>query len=215
VTPGLLTESVRSTTSAGSVQATAGSGKSIVLVALLGAMSATGASAPIAEPLSLLSVFAGTSSTRIATTVFAPHATTRTSDEQNRNTAPTTAVGIAETLSDVEAVNWVKANSGLTVDQLGRVFGVSRRAVHLWASGGRMNATNARVLREFAAAVEAVHAPDPDAVRAALLAVGIDGKSAVDRFRAGQRTGLGDISGTPFKPEELLGALHGEVSSDA
>ena len=212
---GLVAEWVRSTTGAGSTPVTSGSGKSMVLVAaLLGAMSATGASAPLAEPLPLLGVFAGTSSTRISTTVFARMAT-KLSHEQNRNLAPTAAEGIAETRSDSEAVNWVKTHSGLTWDQLGKVFGVSRRAVHLWVSGGRMNATNARALREFAAAVEAVHASDPDAARAALLAVGTDGKSAVDRFRARQRTGLGDISGTPFKPEELLGALHGEVSVDA
>ena len=36
--------------------------------------------------------------------------------------------------------------TGLTWDALARVFGVSRRAVHLWANGGRMKDANARQL---------------------------------------------------------------------
>ena len=36
--------------------------------------------------------------------------------------------------------------TGMTWDALARVFGVSRRAVHLWANGGRMKDANARQL---------------------------------------------------------------------
>ena len=54
-----------------------------------------------------------------------------------------------ESRSDREEITWVKEHSGLTWDQLGKVFGVSRRAVHMWANGGRLNESNARRLREF------------------------------------------------------------------
>ena len=39
-------------------------------------------------------------------------------------------------------VRQVKDDSGLTWNQFRRLFGVSQRSVHLWASGGRMNARN-------------------------------------------------------------------------
>ncbi|MBW0255865.1 hypothetical protein [Cellulomonas sp. PS-H5] len=115
--------------------------------------------------------------------------------------------GIA-TLSDQEEVLWLKNHSGLTWDQLGRVFGVSRRAVHLWANGGRMNEGNAAVLREFSRAVRSIAATEPDAVRAALLAVPAEGYSVVDNFR--RRHAAGDSPGQPFAVHELLGALSDE-----
>lgn len=112
------------------------------------------------------------------------------------------------TLSDQEEVLWLKNHSGLTWDQLGRVFGVSRRAVHLWANGGRMNEGNAAVLREFSRVVRSIAAIEPDAVRAALLAVPADGYSVVDSFR--RRHAAGDSPGQPFAVHELLGALSDE-----
>lgn len=39
-------------------------------------------------------------------------------------------------------VRQLKDESGLTWDQLRRLFGVSRRAVHMWAGGARMNSRN-------------------------------------------------------------------------
>ena len=39
-------------------------------------------------------------------------------------------------------VRQLKEDSGLTWDQLRRLLGVSRRAVHMWAGGGRINAQN-------------------------------------------------------------------------
>ena len=105
---------------------------------------------------------------------------------------------------DQEEVLWVKENSGLTWDQLGKVLGVSRRAVHLWANGGRMNETNAEVLRNFAAAVAGRQGGSPDETRAALLARkgGID--SIVDTFRRAQIRGVGETNGAPFAPEEKV-----------
>lgn len=39
-------------------------------------------------------------------------------------------------------VRRLKDDAGLTWDQLRRLFGVSRRAVHMWAGGARMNSRN-------------------------------------------------------------------------
>ncbi|MFE3059104.1 hypothetical protein [Nocardia sp. NPDC059239] len=115
----------------------------------------------------------------------------------------------AESRSDREEIAWIKAHSGLTWDQLGKVFGVSRRAVHMWANGGRLNESNARRLRSFSAIVrdiEAVISPQtPEMVRARLLQVEPDGLSIVDRLRRDRSAG--PTWGAPFGPERLVDAI--------
>lgn len=106
--------------------------------------------------------------------------------------------------SDTEVTQWLKSSSGLTWDQLARVFGVSRRTVHLWANGGRINAANAEALREFAAIVAQHKGTAADVTRAALLEVGADGRSLIDRFRSSRDDRASDVSGV-FTPNELLG----------
>jgi hypothetical protein len=110
---------------------------------------------------------------------------------------------LADVLEDKDEVQWLKQHSGLTWDQIGRVLGVSRRAVHMWASGGRMNQSHARLLREFAASVREVERATPERTRAALFAIGPSGYSIVDLFR--RRHAAGESWGTPFPVEMLLG----------
>jgi len=110
--------------------------------------------------------------------------------------------------TDRDEVAWVKSHSGLTWDQLGKVFGVSRRAVHMWANGGRLNEQNARRLRAFSAVVRDIEAKIPSAsaelVRSQLLQVGGDGLSVVDRLR--RERSSGPTWGAPFDAEHLVGA---------
>ncbi len=117
-------------------------------------------------------------------------------------------VGRHESRSDREEVTWIKEHSGLTWDQLGKVFGVSRRAVHMWANGGRLNESNARRLREFSAIIRDVEwetpRSTPEVVRARLLQIDSDGLSVVDRLRRERSTG--PTWGAPFGPERLVGA---------
>jgi DNA-binding transcriptional regulator YiaG len=115
-------------------------------------------------------------------------------------------------MSTAKAINKAHEDSGLTWEQLGRVFGVSRRAVHMWASGGRVNATNAELLMRFVDLLGQIEG-GPDERRAALLAVGSDGKSAIDKFRSAYTNIDHRFSGLP-RPEELLGALHGDGTRD-
>jgi hypothetical protein len=116
----------------------------------------------------------------------------------------------SESRGDREEVTWIKAHSGLTWDQLGKIFGVSRRAVHMWANGGRLNESNARRLHAFAAIVRRIESeiPDgstPEEVRARLLQVEPDGLSVVDRLR--QERSTGPTWGAPFGPERLIDAI--------
>jgi hypothetical protein len=93
---------------------------------------------------------------------------------------------------------------------------VSRRAVHMWSNGGRLNESNARRLREFSAVVKELQASipsaTPDDVRARLLDVGPDGVSVVDRLR--RERSSGPTWGMPVGPEHLIDAIRepaGEV----
>ena len=66
-------------------------------------------------------------------------------------------------------VRQLKEDSGLTWDQLRRLFGVSRRAVHMWAGGGRMNAQNEERLAYLEQIVAALGVTTPAARRSLIL----------------------------------------------
>lgn len=114
-------------------------------------------------------------------------------------------------MSDQAVVQWLHDASGLTWDQLSRVFGVSRRAVHMWATGGRMNSSHAATLRELEAVLQGLPGTGPAERRAALLAPGPDGVSIIDRYRARQSP-TGGALGAAYSPDQLLGAQHEEVA---
>jgi hypothetical protein len=119
--------------------------------------------------------------------------------------------------SDRDEIVWIKEHSGLTWDQLGKVFGVSRRAVHMWANGGRLNEANAQRLREFASIIERLEAETPGAtpetIRARLNQIEADGYSIVGRLRQ-ERSG-GPSWGAPFGPERLVDAIRGPLRARA
>jgi hypothetical protein len=112
-----------------------------------------------------------------------------------------------EGMSTAKAIRKAHEDSGLTWDQLAKVFCVSRRSVHSWANGVRMNATNAELLMQFVRLLDCIEDASPDGRRSALLVIGDDGQSALDRFRLSQSQLRGAFSGLP-RPEALLGVLH-------
>ena len=111
--------------------------------------------------------------------------------------------------TSVEMVQVLRKESGLTWDQLARLFGVSRRAVHLWASGGRMNAANQELLTTLLIAVRALAGSSPDERRAELLAPQPDGRSKFDELRSRHASGNADINRAAVSPEQALGVLGG------
>lgn len=121
----------------------------------------------------------------------------------------------AHVRGDQDELLWVKEHSGLTWDQLGRVFGVSRRAVHLWANGGRMNEANAESLRRFAAAVASHLGSSPEETRAALLAHESGVESVIDSFRGAQVRRPGAAVGASFAPEEKVENIRGAEAARA
>lgn len=94
-----------------------------------------------------------------------------------------TETSIPSTANFSEVVKSLRQESGLTWDQLGRLFGVSRRAMHLWASSGRMNAAHAEALSAILQVVR--NLPESGSIdpREALLRPGADGHSLYDQLR--------------------------------
>lgn len=109
------------------------------------------------------------------------------------------------------SLSWLHDASGLTWDQLGRALGVSRRAVHMWAAGGRINSTNAEHLNELVGIVRQMQSEHPSDVRAVLLSPRAGGRSIFDDFRARTQSTTGNVAGTPFTADQLMGARHDPV----
>jgi DNA-binding transcriptional regulator YiaG len=115
--------------------------------------------------------------------------------------------------STAELVRDLWERSGLTWDQLARLFGVSRRAVHAWATGARPNAYHQELLSELTQIVTTIETGDPRRNRELLLAPRSERLSLFDEVRARHADQTSDITGT-LSPAQLLGALHDRGSGD-
>lgn len=91
---------------------------------------------------------------------------------------PATQVATSAT---AEAVKRLRVRSGLTWDELARAFGVSRRTVHAWASGTRLNQAHAARLSVLTRVVDGLAADNPEEARGALHAPAADGESLYQR----------------------------------
>lgn len=85
--------------------------------------------------------------------------------------------------STAEAVKFVHDHSGLTWEQLAKAFGVSRRAVHLWAAGKAINARHSELLADLAAVVRRLPGSTAAERRTALLRPSTAGPSIYDQLR--------------------------------
>ena len=85
------------------------------------------------------------------------------------------------------AMRRLQQRSGLTWGELAGALGVSRRAVHHWASGRRLSSRHARRLQELARLVAECEGVEPDETRSHLLAPRSDGRSALADFREASR----------------------------
>jgi hypothetical protein len=72
--------------------------------------------------------------------------------------------------------------SGLTWDELARAFGVSRRTVHAWANGSKLNQTHSERLSAVARLIDSVATDSPPRTRAALHAPTSAGESPYQRL---------------------------------
>lgn len=108
---------------------------------------------------------------RVGSVSTSSHSSTFVEVDQIHEEAPTATVALATG----EAVRRIRQQSGFTWDELARLFGVSRRTVHAWANGSRLNQAHAQRLGRIVEVVRMYAAPSPDVTRARLLAPGTDG----------------------------------------
>lgn len=98
----------------------------------------------------------------------------------------------------------LKSTSGLTWDQVARLLGVSRRAIHNWASGGALTAANDESLRRIAQTVLGIPGNSPVEVKAHLLARGANGLTLFQELSTSRRSSIPVINPVPFSATDLL-----------
>jgi hypothetical protein len=113
-------------------------------------------------------------------------------------------------VSVADQVTRLHSVSGLTWEEMGKIMGVGRRAVHGWANGTRVSASNQARLNRLDAEVTALVPLPPEHVRVALYDSS-RGESIMNRLyreATAGRQSLGDI-GLP--PRVLLGLGDADV----
>ena len=116
---------------------------------------------------------------------------------------PTGHIVPAPSDSTGEAVMEIRRRSGLTWEELGNLFDVSRRSVHHWASGKPVSAKSERTIRRMLAAIRHLDRGSQSATRARLLAVdGSLGVSVVERLKQGHFIDEGGRTDVRRTPEE-------------
>ncbi|TFD74874.1 hypothetical protein E3T54_13065 [Cryobacterium sp. Sr8] len=95
--------------------------------------------------------------------------------------------------------------SGLTWDQIARLLGVSRRAVHMWGSGGNLNAQNYESLAKLVALIRTLPGDSPSEKRTALLAPRDSSLSYFDALRRANAAGDTGVNSIPVSLRALLG----------
>lgn len=140
-------------------------------------------------------------------------------------------VSITSAATSDAGISELRRLSGLTWDQLSRLFNLSRRSLHFWASGKPMAPSNEERLQRLLAVVRKVDRGSASANRAMLLGVREDGILAFDLLAAGNYDRVLSLLGTgeprraspprlsdaarearaPRPPEELVDALHDRI----
>ena len=98
------------------------------------------------------------------------------------------------------------ARSGLTWEQMAKLFGVSRRSLHLWANGGRMNAINTESLNRLIAVISTLGGATSDERRQELFAPRGSRESLYQELRSRNRFSSQQINPPGVRGYELLGA---------
>jgi DNA-binding transcriptional regulator YiaG len=178
----------------------------------------------VREPLFVGFVLAGlstSSANAVPVEVVFPRAVAQTTAGTSIIIAERAGAAIAE----------LRRLSGFTWDQLARLFNVSRRSLHFWASGKAMTPSNEEHLQRLLGVIRRIDRGSAKANRAALLAVRADGTLPFDLLAAEQYErvlavlGRGESSRpqvpklsaealatrAPRAPEDLVGALQDRV----
>lgn len=151
---------------------------------------------------------------------------TTTMEEFTAISPPQTNAGAnaVEPASAGDALAELRRLSGLSWEQLSRMLGVSRRALHFWASGKPMARSNEEHLQRVLAVVRTIDRGSTAATRTALLEALDNKRNTVDLLAAHEYERAGSTASrlsaaarmarAPSAPEALMGALHDRVHED-
>ncbi|MFB2923296.1 MULTISPECIES: helix-turn-helix domain-containing protein [Aerosakkonema] len=138
----------------------------------------------------------------------------------------------ASTEATRTALNELRKLSGLTWEQLARLFNVSRRSLHFWASGQPLSRFNEESLNRLLGTIRYINRGSASINRSILLSPSSDGKIPLDLLVAGRHEEVKQLIGSgnapqrpqlqplspdaiasriPQKPEELVDALHDPI----
>jgi DNA-binding transcriptional regulator YiaG len=140
-------------------------------------------------------------------------------------------VSVTSTAASGATIGELRRLSGLTWDQLARLFNLSRRSLHFWASGKPMTPSNEEHLQRLMAVMRMVDRGSASANRAMLLGVREEGILPFDLLAAGDYERVLSLLGTgarhraspprlsdearaaraPRPPEELVDAVHDRI----
>ena len=133
------------------------------------------------------------------------------------------------------SLNELRKVSGLTWEQLARLFNVSRRSLHFWASGQPLSRFNEESLNRLLGAIRYINRGSASLNRSILLSPTSDGKLPFDLLVAGKHEevkrilGPGNVpqkpqlvplsveataSRMPQKPEDLVDALQEPIHKE-
>lgn len=101
--------------------------------------------------------------------------------------AESSDVAVVESASNAELIAELRASTSFTWEQTAKLFGVSRRTVHLWAAGGNMASQNEEHLADLLREVRAIRASRTPDQRLQLLAI-------LDRERHARSSSDDDIN---------------------
>lgn len=96
--------------------------------------------------------------------------------------------------STAELVSRLREDAGLTWEQLAKLFDVSRRSVHLWASGGKMNSQNQQHALKLVSLIDAIDRDSSQERRLAILTPDESGKSMFDAWKLLASAGAQEIN---------------------
>jgi len=117
----------------------------------------------------------------------------RSRDMVSRSERPVeqTTAGASVLLAEpaAAAIGELRRLSGFTWDQLARLFNVSRRSLHFWASGKPMAPSNEEHLQRLLAVFRKIDRGSASANRTALLGVREDGSLPFDLLATETTTG--------------------------
>lgn len=175
--------------------------------------------------------------------LIAPSSTTTSRETINRNlvaasemtTSGVAMASISSPEATQKALSELRRLSGLTWDQLAKLFNVSRRSLHFWASGQPLSRFNEEHLNRLLGTIRYIDRGSASLNRSLLLCPDSNGNPLFDLLVAGRYEEVKRIAGSnnaprrpllgslsedarkmrmPQKPEDLVDALNDPIHRD-